>query len=49
MLSSHMPKSMAEKKEVIQWIEQNVGVPTPAAMYYKNERGWNVSEAQVPY
>ncbi|GMF21158.1 unnamed protein product [Phytophthora lilii] len=49
MPSSRMPKSMAEKKEVIQWIEKNGGVPTPAAVYFKNERGWKVSEAQVRY
>ncbi|KAF4033782.1 Tc5 transposase DNA-binding domain [Phytophthora infestans] len=44
-----MPKSMAEKKEVVQWIEKNGGVPTPAAVYFKNERGWKVSETQVQY
>ncbi|KAG6611406.1 Pogo transposable element [Phytophthora cinnamomi] len=44
-----MPKSMAKKKEVVQWIEKNGGVPTPAAAYFKNERGWKVSEAQVRY
>ncbi|GMF12501.1 unnamed protein product [Phytophthora lilii] len=49
MPSSRMPKSMAEKKEVVQWIEKNGGVPTPAAVYFKNERGWKVSEAQVRY
>ncbi|KAE9007290.1 hypothetical protein PF010_g10182 [Phytophthora fragariae] len=47
MPSSRMPKSMAEKKEVVQWIEKNGGVPTPAAVYFKNERDWKVSEAQM--
>ncbi|GMF53416.1 unnamed protein product [Phytophthora fragariaefolia] len=46
MPSSRMPKSMAEKEEVVQWIEKNGGVPTPAAVYFKNERGWKVSEGQ---
>ncbi|GMF47473.1 unnamed protein product [Phytophthora fragariaefolia] len=49
MPSSRMPKSMAEKKKVVQWIEKNGGVPTPAAVYFKSERGWKVSEAQVRY
>ncbi|KAG6616305.1 Pogo transposable element [Phytophthora cinnamomi] len=49
MPSSRMPKSTAEKKEVVQWIEKNGGVPTPAAAYFKNECGWKVSEVQVHY
>ncbi|KAF4033072.1 hypothetical protein GN244_ATG14956 [Phytophthora infestans] len=49
MPSSRMPKPMAEKKEVAQWIEEYGGVPTPAAVYFKNERGWKISEAQVRY
>ncbi|KAF4031889.1 hypothetical protein GN244_ATG16249 [Phytophthora infestans] len=49
MPSSRMPKSMAEKKAVAQWIEKNGGVPTPSAVYFKNERGYKVSEAQVRY
>ncbi|EEY65729.1 uncharacterized protein PITG_03250 [Phytophthora infestans T30-4] len=40
---------MAEKKEVVQGIKKNGGVPTPAAVYFKNERGWKVSEDQVRY
>ncbi|KAJ8544409.1 hypothetical protein ON010_g11859 [Phytophthora cinnamomi] len=42
-------QSMTEKKEVVQLIEKNGGVPTPAAAYFKNEGGWKVSEAQVRY
>ncbi|KAG3104508.1 hypothetical protein PI125_g13584 [Phytophthora idaei] len=49
MPSSRMPKSVAEKKEVVQWIEQNGGVPTRAAAHFKNGRGWKNSEAQVLY
>ncbi|ETO70365.1 hypothetical protein F444_13157 [Phytophthora nicotianae P1976] len=40
---------MAEKKEVVDWIEQNGEVPTRAATYFQNERGWKVSGDQVRY
>ncbi|KAE9217355.1 hypothetical protein PF005_g8690 [Phytophthora fragariae] len=42
-----MANSMAEKKEVVQWIEKNAGAPTPSAAFFKDERGWKVSEDQV--
>ncbi|KAI9985997.1 hypothetical protein PInf_024882 [Phytophthora infestans] len=44
MLSSRMPKSMAEKKDVAQLIEKN-----GATVYFKNEPSWKISEAQVRY
>ncbi|KAE9313371.1 hypothetical protein PR003_g19511 [Phytophthora rubi] len=47
MPSSRMANSMAEKKEVVQWIEKNAGAPTPSAAFFKDERGWKVSEDQV--
>eukprot|EP00644_Phytophthora_capsici_P009729 jgi/Phyca11/118234/e_gw1.35.157.1 len=40
---------MAEKKEVVTWIEQNGEVPTRAATYFQNERGWKISGALVRY
>ncbi|GMF42196.1 unnamed protein product [Phytophthora fragariaefolia] len=46
---SRVAKSIAEKKEVVTWIEQNGVVPTRAAAYFQNERGWKVSGAQVRY
>ncbi|KAG1696766.1 hypothetical protein DVH05_017987 [Phytophthora capsici] len=49
MPRSRVAKSMAEKKEVVTWIEQNGELSTRAATYFHNERGWKISGAQVRY
>eukprot|EP00644_Phytophthora_capsici_P018216 jgi/Phyca11/20616/fgenesh1_pg.PHYCAscaffold_68_\ len=50
MRSRRMPKSMIEKREVIDWIEANCPqAPSRAATYFKNTRGWVVSPAHVRY
>ncbi|GLE02856.1 hypothetical protein PINS_up011720 [Pythium insidiosum] len=41
---------MAEKLEVIEWIEKDGGgVPTRATSYFQNTKGWQVSSAQIRY
>lgn len=49
MPRSRVPKSMLEKKEVIDWIERNGEVPTRAVAHFQNELGWKISGAQVRY
>ncbi|KAJ0392405.1 hypothetical protein P43SY_000090 [Pythium insidiosum] len=50
MPSRRLSKSMAEKLEVIEWIEkEGGGVPTRATSYFQNTKGWQVSSAQIRY
>ncbi|KAG3180988.1 hypothetical protein PC128_g15339 [Phytophthora cactorum] len=49
MPPSRLSKSMAEKKEVVTWIELHGVTPAKAADHFQNERGWKVSAAQVRY
>ncbi|KAG4233951.1 hypothetical protein PC116_g17875 [Phytophthora cactorum] len=38
---------MAEKKEVVTWIEKHGETPAKAAGHFQNEGGWKVSAAQI--
>ncbi|KAG2763001.1 hypothetical protein Pcac1_g25330 [Phytophthora cactorum] len=49
MPPSCLSKSMAEKTEVVTWIELHRVTPAKAADQFQNERGWKVSAAQVRY
>lgn len=43
-------KTIAEKKEVLDWIEAHGGgVPARALNYFQNEKGWKISGAQIRY
>ncbi|KAE9023018.1 hypothetical protein PR003_g10767 [Phytophthora rubi] len=49
MSPSRVAKTMAEKKEVVTWIENRGKTPAKAASHFQNERGWKISAAQVRY
>ncbi|KAE8883953.1 hypothetical protein PF010_g19973 [Phytophthora fragariae] len=49
MFPSRVAKTMAEKKEVVTWIENRGKTPAKAASHFQNERGWKISAAQVRY
>ncbi|KAG6948494.1 hypothetical protein JG688_00015060 [Phytophthora aleatoria] len=49
MPPSRLVKSMAEKKEVVTWIEKHGETPTKAADHFQNERDWKVSAVQIRY
>ncbi|KAF4036725.1 hypothetical protein GN244_ATG11438 [Phytophthora infestans] len=50
MPSQRVPKSIAEKKEVLDWIDRYAdGVPSRAFNHFAVKRGWKISAAQIHY